>query len=59
MPDQEHHTTTEEISQGSGGQDDWRKEIIPRLPANLEEQAMKLKAFERSRKIVSATDLLP
>lgn len=58
MPDQQHHTTTEEISQGIGRQDDWRKEIIPRLPANLEEQAMKLKAFERSRKIVSATDLL-
>ena len=58
MPDQQHHTTTEDISQGSGSQDDWRKEIIPRLPANLEEQAIKLKAFERSRKIVSATDLL-
>ena len=58
MPDQQHHTTTEDISQGSGDQDDWRKEIIPRFPATLEEQAMKLKALERSRKIVCATDLL-
>jgi hypothetical protein len=58
MPDQQHHTTTEDISQGSGGQDDWSKEILPRLPATLEEQAMQLKAFERSRKIVCATDLL-
>jgi Transposase DDE domain len=58
MPDQQHHTTTQDILQGSGGQDEWSKEILPRLPANLEEQAMKLKAFERSRKLVCATDLL-
>jgi hypothetical protein len=58
MPDQQHHTTTENISQGSGGQDEWSQQIIPRLPAHLQEQAMKLKAFERSRKIVCATDLL-
>ena len=58
MPYQQHHTTTEDISQGSGSQDDWSKEIIPRLPANLAEQARKLKAFERSRKIVCATALL-
>ncbi len=58
MPDQQHHTTTEDSSQGSGSQDEWSKEILPRLPATLEEQAMQLKAFERSRKIVCATDLL-
>ena len=58
MPDQQHHTTTENLSQGSGSQDEWSKEILPRLPAHLEEQAMQLKAFERSRKIVCATDLL-
>ena len=58
MPYQKHHTTTEDLSQGSDSQDDWTKEVLPRLPATLEEQAMKLKAFERSRKIGSATDLL-
>ncbi len=30
MPDQEHHTTTEDISQGSGSQDEWTKEVLPR-----------------------------
>ena len=58
MPYQKHHTTTEDLSQGSDSQDDGTKEVPPRLPATLEEQAMKLKAFERSRKIGSATDLL-
>lgn len=58
MPYQKHHTTREDLSQGSGSQDDWTKEVLPRLPATLEEQAMHLKAFERSRKIGSATDLL-
>ena len=58
MPDQKHHTRTEEISQELEGQDDWTKEVVPRLPAHLEEQAKKLKAFERCREISSATDLL-
>jgi hypothetical protein len=58
MPDQKHHTRTEEISQELEGQDDWTKEVVPRLPAHLEEQAKQLKAFERSREISSATDLL-
>ena len=58
MPDQKHHTITEEISQELEGQDDWTKEVVPRLPAHLEEQAKKLKAFERCREISSATDLL-
>jgi len=58
MPYQKHSTTTEEIAQGNGNQNDWTKEVVPRLPAHLEEQAKKLKAFERSREIGSATDLL-
>jgi hypothetical protein len=58
MPDQKYSTTREEISQGNGDQDDWTKEVVPRLPAQLEAQANKLKGFERSRKIVCATDLL-
>lgn len=58
MPDQNHHTTGEELSQATQSQEDWTKEVVPRLPAQAEEQASKLKAFERSRQIGSATDLL-
>ena len=58
MPDQQHHTTREEKAQGTESQDDWQTEVVPRLPAQLEEQAKKLKAFERSREIGSATALL-
>ncbi|HEY4033078.1 MAG TPA: hypothetical protein VGL94_03835 [Ktedonobacteraceae bacterium] len=58
MPYQKHSITTEDPSQGTGNQDDWTKEVVPRLPAHLEEQAKKLKAFERSREIGSAIDLL-
>jgi hypothetical protein len=58
MPDQKHTTIVEENGQGNGNQDDWEKEVVPRLPAYREEQAKKLKAFERSREISSATDLL-
>jgi len=58
MPDQKHTTIVEENVQGNGKQDDWEKEVVPRLPAYLEEQAKKLKAFERSREISSATNLL-
>ncbi len=55
---QKDSTTTEEIAQGDGSQDDWAKEVVPRLPAHVEEQAKKLKALERCREISSATDLL-
>jgi hypothetical protein len=58
MPKHLHHTTEEEIAQENGKRDDWMKEVVPRLPAQLEEQARKLKAFERSREIRSANDLL-
>ena len=58
MPDQKYHTKADENRQEIGDQDDWAKEIVPRLPVDLEEQAKKLKAFERSREISSATDLL-
>src|SRR5436305_3089692 len=58
MPDQKYSTTREGVSQGNEDQDDWTKDVVPRLPAQLEAQANKLKGFERSRKIISATDLL-
>ncbi|GAC1627964.1 MAG: hypothetical protein NVS4B11_25620 [Ktedonobacteraceae bacterium] len=58
MPYQKHSTIAEKRSQAHENQDDWAKEVVPRFPADVEEQAMKLKAFERSRKIGTATDLL-
>ncbi len=39
--------------------DDWQTEVVPPLPAQLQEQAKKLKAFERSREIGEASALLP
>lgn len=58
MPKSSHHTTTEELSQGIESQDDWSKEVLASLPAQMQEHAVKLKAFERSRQISSASDLL-
>src|SRR5258706_10204247 len=58
MPYQKHHTTAEENVQGTQSEDDWKTEVVPRLPAQLEEQAKKLKALERCREIGSAADLL-
>jgi hypothetical protein len=58
MPNQKHDTTTEENIQGTASQDDWITEVVPRLPAQFEEQANQLKAFKRSREIRSAFDLL-
>ncbi len=58
MPSQKHSTIQEEGSQRNENQDEWTQEVIPRLPTDLDEQASKLKAFERSRNIRSATDLL-
>jgi|GEM_PF-558746 len=58
MPKPLYHTTREQDLQASQSEDDWSKQVLPRLPAHLEEQAKKLKAFERSRQIGSATDLL-
>ncbi len=58
MPDQKYHTEIDEKVQEMGDQDDWAKEIVPRLPAHLEEQAKQLKAIERCREISKASDLL-
>jgi hypothetical protein len=48
MPQKNYETTTE----------DWATEVVTRLPENAQQQARVLKAFERSRQIRSATDLL-
>lgn len=36
----------------------WETEMVPQLPANLDEQARKLKALQRTREIDRASDLL-
>lgn len=58
MPYQKHHTIAEDNAQGTESQDDWKTEVVPHLPAQLEEQAKKLKALERCREIRCAADLL-
>jgi hypothetical protein len=58
MPKHSNSTIQEEKEQENGRKNDWEKEVVPRLPERLEEQARKLKAFERSREINSVTDLL-
>ena len=39
-------------------EDLWKGEVLPRLPGDVEEQARHYKAFERTRGLSSATDLL-
>lgn len=36
----------------------WETEIVPRLPAKLDEQARALKAYQRHREIEQASDFL-
>jgi len=58
MPSQHHDTQIVSPTQVIAQPDDWEKEIVPRLPAGLSEHAKSLKAFERCRKLRTATDLL-
>jgi hypothetical protein len=58
MPDRIHDTTTTLAQMEACQQDDWSQEVVPRLPVGVQQQAVALKAFERSRQIRCATDLL-
>ena len=59
MPRKTHDTTLNEALQATPAlADEWATEVVTRLPDNVQHQAMKLKAFKRSRQIGCATDLL-
>jgi hypothetical protein len=59
MPRKTDDTTVNEAPQATPSvADDWATEVVTRLPGNVQHQASVLKAFERSRQIRSATDLL-
>ncbi len=54
MPQTPHETPKTESRQAGRSGDDWNQEVVPRLPAQFEQEAKRLKAFERSRQIGSA-----
>jgi hypothetical protein len=59
MPVPSHHTaTTPPLQLPPLGSDSWATEIVPRLPANLDQQARSLKAFVRIRGLACPSDLL-
>ena len=59
MPQRSHHTEASSQRQlPPRPLDLWETEIVPQLPAKLDEQARLLKAYQRSREIDRASDLL-
>jgi len=59
MPRKTHDTTHDEALQATPAlADEWATQVVTRLPDNMQHQAMQLKAFERSRQIGCASDLL-
>ena len=49
---------TAEVQEPQWNADEWQQEIVPRLPAQLEQQARALKAWQRCRQMRSGSDLL-
>ena len=59
MPVPSHHTVTPPpVQLLQLESDSWASEILPRLPATLDEQARTLKAFQRIRGLACPADLL-
>ncbi len=59
MPRKPYDTTAHEPLQATPAPaDEWAREVVSRLPEHTQQQARVLKAFERSRQIRSASDLL-
>src|SRR5262245_4882115 len=59
MPVRSHHTQFSPAPQSADLLGDtWASEVVPRLPAQLADQARTLKAFQRRRGLTCAPDLL-
>ncbi len=59
MPHKNDDTTTpEQLQTAPFTTEDGAREVVTRLPDNVQQQAKALKAFERRRQFGSATDLL-
>src|SRR2546426_249402 len=53
-----HSPSAQERPSSALVNDQWSREVVPRLPQQVNEQAKRLKAFVRVREVKSATDLL-
>ena len=59
MPVRSHHThSASEMQLTSLVGDAWSSEVVPRLPATLDQHARELKAFQRTRALACPSDLL-
>lgn len=58
MPDPTEAQSLPEQEQVVPTTEEWARAVVPRLPTQLEHQAKVLQAFERRRRVGSATDLL-
>src|SRR5713226_1777265 len=57
MPQQDHHNVLPLEPQSTADQD-WQRLAEPRLPADLEDQAKRMQAFQRARNLPCALFLL-
>jgi hypothetical protein len=59
MPVRSHHTASRPERQSTAAPaDSWTSELVPRLPAQHDQQARELKAFQRKRAFEQPSDLL-